>query len=157
MSSTSSPPQSGSIDLTHSPPNTSTMVFPQIPPMSWDQLIEDRDRALEQTPVAGEQLPAYSEAVKGQKAVNVTEKELFLREQQKSNKSSSKMSTLKSILTGDVQKHNPRYVLEESLTGKPSAAREPKTSTPKSGSSLLSSSSTLKSILTGMYRQRDLF
>lgn len=127
---------------------SSTMVFPQAPLMSWDQLIEDKARALEQTPKATEQLPAYSEAIKGRSKVHVAEKELPEKQSKSSSKSSGKMAALKSILTlGDVQKHNPRYVLEESMTGKPSVARSEKRQSSKSSSS--ESSSTAKSILTG--------
>lgn len=116
--------------------------------MSWVQMIEDRARTLEQWPRAEEQLPAYSEATKGTSPVEVTEKELA-RQQPKSPKSSnSKLSTLKSILTGDVQKHNSRYVLEESMTGKPSAAREPRRPSAKSNSSSISIPGLLKSVLT---------
>jgi len=98
---------------------TVIMVFPQVPLMSFDQMIEDKARALELTP-KHEQLPPYSEATKDRFPVKVSEKEVS---QKPRSKASSTMSTLKSILTGDVHKHNPRYVLEESITGQPSAAR----------------------------------
>ncbi|KAK0266256.1 hypothetical protein B0A54_04742 [Friedmanniomyces endolithicus] len=55
--------------------------------------------------------------------------------------------TLKSILTGDVHKHNPRYVLEESVTGQRSHARSTNLNTSDPNSK--STQSTLKSILTG--------
>jgi hypothetical protein len=122
------------------------MPGPFAAPMNWDQLVEDRNRALEQTPARRssdeEQLPAYAEATQGQSPANITEKEVT-QEQSKPEKS-GKMATLKSILTlGDVQRHNPRYTLEESMTGQQSTARAP----PKPSNS--NSSSTLKSILTG--------
>ena len=126
------------------------MVQSAFPVLSWDQLYEDRERALEQTPMAREQLPAYSEAINAKASVLVTEKEPA-RKQSKKPKSPERWATLKGILTGEVHKHNPRYVLEESHTGKPSAAREPRK--PSSSStvptSTSTSTSTLKSILTG--------
>jgi len=105
-------------------------------------MIDDRARALEQTP-ASEQLPAYSEAVKGQSPIEVSEKELL----QKQSKKSGRMSTFKSVITGDCQKHNPRlrdpmsrYTVKE-VDDTPSAATSEKNSSSKT--------STLKSILTG--------
>ncbi|KAK5123821.1 hypothetical protein LTR85_002457 [Meristemomyces frigidus] len=131
-------------------------MFSQVPPMSYDQMIEERARTLEQWPRAEEQLPAYSEATKDKTPVKVAEKELARKQPKTPKASDSKISTLKSILTGDVQKHNPRYVLEESMTGKPSAAQEPKKSSAKSGSS--STSSTLMSILTGdVYKHHPMY
>ncbi|KAK5134204.1 hypothetical protein LTR08_006864 [Meristemomyces frigidus] len=112
------------------------MVHSMFPIMSYDQLYEDRERALEQTPVAGEQLPAYAEATKDKSPINVTEKE-FAQKQPKS-KNTEKWATVKGILSGKVHQHNPRYALEEFHTGKPSAAREqrqPSTKAPGSTSS----------------------
>ncbi|QIW94789.1 hypothetical protein AMS68_000307 [Peltaster fructicola] len=53
--------------------------------------------------------PAYHEAVKGRPAIQIVEKA-----EAQSNKS-SKMSTLKSILSGKVQRHNQYASLERSL------------------------------------------
>jgi hypothetical protein len=94
----------------------------------------------DQASLYGEDLPAYTEATKGQAPFEVTEKEI--RRQSQSQRSSSKMSTFKSILTGDVQKYNPKLALSKSIDEELKGSR----STPKSKSS---SSSTLKSILTG--------
>lgn len=114
--------------------------------MSWDQLIDDRARALEQTRPSSEQLPAYSEAMEGKSPayVNVTEKELSER-QRKHQKTSSKKSTFKSILTGEAHDHH-RYVLEQSLTSERYHQRSEKPS-PKPTSK--GTSSTLRTILTG--------
>ena len=110
--------------------------------MSYEQMTEDRARALEQEPES-EQLPAYSEAVKGQPSVQISEKDI----PQKQSKKSGKMSTFKSIITGDCQKHNPRlrdptsrYTVKE-VEAKPDLANPSRSSSSKS--------STLKSILTG--------
>lgn len=92
--------------------------------MSYSQLLEDHQRALEQTPKAGDQLPAYAEATKDRSPYKVSEKEVLpVREPQQAP---SKMATLKSILKGDVHKHNSRYVLEEAMTGQPRTARQGK-------------------------------
>jgi len=85
------------------------MPFQQIPQMDYKQLKEDQNRALDATPKAStstdEQLPAYEEAMKRRQSVQVAEKEAA--QGQKSKSSGSKMSTLKSILTGNVHKQNP--------------------------------------------------
>lgn len=105
-----------------------------------------------QSAMSNEELPLYSEAILGYKAPVIVEKELA----QPQSKKSSKMSTLKSILTGDVHKHNPHFVLEESVTGRPHPMRQERSqststqsSTSSSSSSSSPTSSTLKSILTG--------
>ncbi|KAK4544722.1 hypothetical protein LTR36_003971 [Oleoguttula mirabilis] len=128
-------------------------MFPQVPLMSYDQMIEEQARTLEQWPRAEDQLPAYSEATKDKSPVKVTEKEIARKQQPESAKGSGRrMSTLKSILTGDVHKYNAHYVveranaLERSTNGKLSEAPEPATRTAKASSGTVS---TLKSILTG--------
>ncbi|TKA80912.1 hypothetical protein B0A55_01672 [Friedmanniomyces simplex] len=126
-------------------------MFPGVAMMSFDQMREDQARALEQTPAAEEQLPAYSDAVNGRSPAYITEKEISQHQQQQSKqwKGPGKMSTIKSILTGEVHKHNPRYVLEESVTGQRTV---PRSTTPKSSETKPKSKpsqSTLKSILTG--------
>ncbi|KAH9826564.1 hypothetical protein Tdes44962_MAKER00528 [Teratosphaeria destructans] len=100
------------------------MPFTPAPTMDYEQLYKDRARALAVTPQARpgdhDQLPAYSEAIKGRRPVHTQEE----KPQKTETKKSSTWSAIKSILTlGDVQKHNPMYVLEKSLTGQPSAAR----------------------------------
>ncbi|KAK0277886.1 hypothetical protein LTR35_009722 [Friedmanniomyces endolithicus] len=97
-----------------------------------------------------EQLPPYSND--GQSPAYITEKDLPNRQRQHS-KAPSKMSTFKSILTGDVHKHNPRYTLEESVTGQRTVPRPTRSESSESKSSSQSRSPklnpTLKSILTG--------
>ncbi|KAK5720373.1 hypothetical protein LTR17_015090 [Elasticomyces elasticus] len=78
-----------------------------------EQANEDQSHTHDQTPIGDEQLPAYSAAETGQSPAYIREKALSLQQ----SKGPSKMSTIRSILTGDVHKHNPRYVLEESVTG----------------------------------------
>ncbi|KAK5682235.1 hypothetical protein LTS10_005361 [Elasticomyces elasticus] len=95
----------------------------------------------DQTPIGDEQLPAYSAAEAGQSPAYIREKAFSLQQ----SKGPGKMSTIKSSLTGDVHKHNPRYVLEESVTGQPSVAR----STSSKSAEPKKTQSTLRSILTG--------
>jgi hypothetical protein len=104
---------------------------------------EDMSFNDDQASLSGEQLPAYAETMKGHSPIEVTEKEA--QRECQDQRSSSKMSTLKSILSGDVHKHNPRLALDRSLDQQMRSSRP--SSKPKSTSS--SSSSTLKSILTG--------
>lgn len=121
--------------------------------MSYNQVGDERSRSLEEQRLShDEQLPAYSEATKNGAPVEVTEKDLSKLRAKQSKSSNGRMSTLKSILTGDVHKHNPRYVLEESLTGESSRTRPTQQQRPKAESSSVGSSSTLKSILTGAKR-----
>lgn len=114
--------------------------------MSSNHSVEDVVQDQQQTPI-DEQLPAYSEATKDQSLVKVFEKD---PPRQQKLKASSKMSTFRSILNGDVHKHNPRYVLEESITGRPSAARSKSIATTKTSPSSSSTTSTFKSILSGL-------
>ena len=83
------------------------MVHYAFPVLSWDQVYADRDRALEQTPVAGEQPPTYSQATKGTAPVNVTEKELAEKQKRK-GKSSEKWATLKGIMVKVITKDGIR-------------------------------------------------
>jgi len=119
--------------------NTTTTMFPDLPRTSLDHTMDDQ-----------EQLPAYSND--GQSPAYITEKHLSNRQRQHS-KAPSKMSTFKSILTGDVHKHNPHYTLEESVTGQRTVARPTRSESSQSNSSSQSRSPrlnpTLKSILTG--------
>ncbi|KAK1063368.1 hypothetical protein LTR12_007425 [Friedmanniomyces endolithicus] len=115
-------------------------MFPDLPRTSADRTMENH-----------EQLPPYSND--GQSPAYITEKDLSNRQRQHS-KAPSKMSTFKSILTGDVHKHNPRYTLEESVTGQrtvPRPTRSESSSESKSSSQSRSPrlNPTLKSILTG--------
>ena len=127
---------------------TFTVIMRSTPtPITQSRIFSQQARSNQRAPSmdsrqsSEEQLPAYSDAMKGQEPIEISEKELQL--EQPSEKRSSKMSTLKQILKGDVHKHNPRYVLEASVTAQPSKPRsEP--SKPKS-----KSSSTLKSVLNG--------
>ncbi|KAK5732168.1 hypothetical protein LTR17_010745 [Elasticomyces elasticus] len=98
----------------------------------------------DQIPVMDEQLPAYSAAEAGQSPAYIREKAFSLQPLKQST-GPSKMSTIRLILTGDVHKHNPRYVLEESVTGQPSVAR----STSSKPAESKRTQSTLRSILTG--------
>ncbi|KAK0848787.1 hypothetical protein LTR03_005575 [Friedmanniomyces endolithicus] len=97
-----------------------------------------------------EQLPPYSND--GQLPAYITEKDLSNRQRQHS-KAPSKLSTFKSIFTGDVHRHNPRYTLEESVTGHRTVPRPTRSEESESKSSPASRSPrlnpTLKSILTG--------
>lgn len=125
-------------------------------PFAYNQMLQDHVLALEQTPrktvpgappayeappyaVPRQAAPAYADAMKGRSPVTVSEKPLANEQKPK------KMSTLRSILTGDVHKQNPRYVLEASLADQPSSTRQ-STSQPKPKRE---GSSTLRSILTG--------
>ncbi|KAK4950749.1 hypothetical protein LTR10_010742 [Elasticomyces elasticus] len=119
------------------------MVHQSIPSYR-EQANEDQSHTHDQSHVSDEQLPAYSAAETGQSPAYIREKAFSLQPLQQS-KGPGKMSTIKSILTGDVHKHNPRYVLEESVTGQPSVAR-PTSSKPAESKR---TQSTLRSILTG--------
>ncbi|KAK0933979.1 hypothetical protein LTR48_002361 [Friedmanniomyces endolithicus] len=116
-------------------------MFPDLPRTSLDRTMEHH-----------EQLPPYSND--GQLPAYITEKDLSDRQRQHS-KAPSKMSTFKSILTGDVHKHNPRYTLEESVTGQRTVPRPTRSESSESKSKSSSQSRspklnpTLKSILTG--------
>ncbi|KAJ9624793.1 hypothetical protein H2203_004743 [Taxawa tesnikishii (nom. ined.)] len=86
-----------------------------------------------------ETLPPYQET--GSKNIVVAEKEVAAKTSQPKKQ---RFSTLKSILSGDVHKHNPHYVLEKAADAS-AASKDSKPSTPRSESR----SGTLKSILTG--------
>ncbi|KAK0357098.1 hypothetical protein LTR91_003446 [Friedmanniomyces endolithicus] len=114
-------------------------MFPDLPRTSLDRTMEHH-----------EQLPPYSND--GQLPAYITEKHLP-NHQRPHSKAPSKMSTFKSILTGDVHKHNPRYTLEESVTGQRTVPRPTTSVSSESRSDSKSRSPklnpTLKSILTG--------
>ena len=114
--------------------------------MDYQQLREDQAAAFAQSQPKrmSEKLPAYSEALKAgarQPSTVLDEKKQASDERRSSN---TRSSTFKSILTGDVQKHNPRLRLGEHLD-------RSSVSSPSASSSLKKdrSSSTFKSILTG--------
>ncbi|KAK3075773.1 hypothetical protein LTR53_000598 [Teratosphaeriaceae sp. CCFEE 6253] len=123
---------------------TANMVHQAMPLAHRNQTTDDHHQARKHTPMAEEQLPAYSDAADGRAPAYVDEKQTS-RQQSERSKGSGRMATIRSILTGDVHKHNPRYVLEESMTGQSTRSLA---STPKATGSK-SSPSTLKSILTG--------
>ncbi|KAK5019101.1 hypothetical protein LTR39_000590 [Cryomyces antarcticus] len=87
-----------------------------------------------------EQLPAYSKNAKACTThVTITEREAKTAVPKKE-------STLRSILTGSVHKHNARYVLGDSVTA---AAPAPQKKSEAERDQSSSASSTLRSILTG--------
>ncbi|RMY10356.1 hypothetical protein D0867_08424 [Hortaea werneckii] len=88
-----------------------------------------------------EQPPPYTEATKNSPNVKVSEKEVDHR--RPSSKAPSRMSTLKGILTGEVQRHNPRLRDPTSLYPNHTYSSPPKEINPAP------KQSTLKSILTG--------
>ncbi|KAF2716069.1 hypothetical protein K431DRAFT_30230 [Polychaeton citri CBS 116435] len=142
---------------TTSQTNTSTTAMPFTAPQmpcDWERVKRDRAdaerRAEEKAERKANQLPSYSQATVGQKTPDIL---LEKQEQQSTKKdpSSSKMAALKSILKGDVHKHNARFVMEEAVTGQPNEMRKAIDSRPSSkrSSSSTKSTSTFMSILKG--------
>ncbi|KAK5109876.1 hypothetical protein LTR62_006483 [Meristemomyces frigidus] len=121
------------------------MVY-HMPISSYTQMIEDARQARLQSPTMGEQLPAYSEAIKGQARIEVIEKKGSRQQTQQQPKSSAKISTLRSILTGETHKHHLRNLDAIATAQATALERQTKHSTPKPKTS---SQSTIKSLLTG--------
>ena len=101
----------------------------------FDTMYQDDQRPSEEQP------PPYTEATKNDPHVKVSEKEVHQR--RPTSKPSSRMSTFKGILTGDVHKHNPRLRDPTSLYPNHACPSSPK------GTSVAPKQSTLMSILTG--------
>lgn len=107
---------------------------------------------------AQEAPPAYDEATRTHSIQTISEEEFSMKQSSKHAKTPSEMPTWKSILTGDVHKHNPRlrdpmsldpryacaYALEQEAKAERKAA--------KKSSKQSSKKSTIKSILTGSHR-----
>ena len=87
------------------------MVAQFAPMVGYSRAIDDQLTALKNLP-GQKALPAYAESLKAPR------QSMEKAPSEKSN-SSSKGRSFKSFLRGGSQKHNPMYVLEESITSTP--------------------------------------